>query len=341
MLCSIQLGQGTNVFNNMGTFHSGPTVVLGAGNSLINSGILEIGGHGVVATSALTGNFVQTGSGSLHVDLDNKAGTADYLIASGTGEIEGRIVVNPLNHGYIRPGTSQVTIFTGLGGTEAPGLSVASTAVMRYQLLLLNSRDIVLRTSVDFNPSGLTRNQRVIGDFINRLQTAGGAPGQLDSLLAYHISLPDVQSLGRAYYSLLPYTYEADTLSTINVTSQYQRTMQNRMKWLRPSFWTPGNAETALSSQRPILLAFNGPDSQLGQFLRPAEPAAGQQRLGFWLDGFSQFAHSAANDYTGFNICHGRGQRRHRLCLHGPVCGRCGRRFRQHQPELRPQLGPE
>jgi outer membrane autotransporter protein len=35
--------------------------------------------------------------------------------------------------------------------------------------------------------------------------------------------------------------------------------------------------------------------------LSPAEPVAEQQRIGFWLDGFSQFAHSAVNDYKGFN----------------------------------------
>jgi hypothetical protein len=75
---------------------------------------------------------------------------------------------------------------------------------MNYQLLLRNSRDIVLRTSVDFNPSGLTGNQHVIGDFLDRLQAAGGAPGQIDALLAYYVSLPDLQSLGRAYENLLP-----------------------------------------------------------------------------------------------------------------------------------------
>lgn len=112
--------------------------------------------------------------------------------------------------------------------------------------------------------------------------------------------MADSRSLGAAYDTLLPYTNEADTLATIQITRQYLRTFQNRMEWLRPSFWGPANTVMPLSQAKPVLLAYNGSNSQLGQLLAPAEPSPIPKRLGLWFDGFSQFANSSADGFTGF-----------------------------------------
>ena len=301
MFCSVQLGQGTNIFNNIGTFWSGAVVNLGAGNNLlIDSGNLEIGGPGVVATTALTGNFVQTGSGIFYADIDYLTRTADELFVSGTAKVDGKVGLNLLNPGFIKPGSQQDTILSAAGGTDFTGSSqVYNSAVMQSQLFVLNATDLVLSTNVNFNPSGLTKNQSIMGDYINRLLIAGGG-NWLDSLLAYHLGIANSQSLGAAYDTLLPYTNEADTLTTIQINRQYLRTFQNRMEWLRPGSWEP--TDTAMSLQaKPILLAYDGPDSQLGQFLAPAEPASANKKAGFWFNGFSQFGNSNADGFTGFN----------------------------------------
>ena len=72
---NVDLGSGTNAFNNLagGTFRSGATVNLGAGNTLTNEGNLSPGGIGTVQSTALTGNLVQTGTGTFTVDLDKVA----------------------------------------------------------------------------------------------------------------------------------------------------------------------------------------------------------------------------------------------------------------------------
>jgi hypothetical protein len=57
---NVDLGPGRNTFNNLqgGTFNSGASVNLGAGNTLNNTGNLSPGGSGVFQTTALTGNLM-------------------------------------------------------------------------------------------------------------------------------------------------------------------------------------------------------------------------------------------------------------------------------------------
>ncbi len=90
MLCSIQLGVGNNVFNNQGIFQSGAVVNLGGG-SLISSGTLAVGDQGVVGKTFLFGNYVQTSSGVLQVEVDYQTNTADRLLTRGTAKVAGRV----------------------------------------------------------------------------------------------------------------------------------------------------------------------------------------------------------------------------------------------------------
>ena len=95
---NVDLGGGVNAFNNLagGTFNSGATVNLGAGNTLTNSGTLAPGGTGTVQTTVLTGNFVQNAGGKFAVDVDLAGHAADRLNVSGTAQLAGTVVVDPL-----------------------------------------------------------------------------------------------------------------------------------------------------------------------------------------------------------------------------------------------------
>jgi hypothetical protein len=55
--------------------------------TLTNRGNLSPGGKGVVQTTALTGNLVQTSSGKISVDVDRTAGQADRINVSGTAQL--------------------------------------------------------------------------------------------------------------------------------------------------------------------------------------------------------------------------------------------------------------
>ena len=86
---NVTLGNGTNaIFNKAGgTFTTGATVDLRAGNMLTNAGTLSPGGTGTVQTTVLTGNLVQTGSGSLAVDINAATGATDRINVSGTASL--------------------------------------------------------------------------------------------------------------------------------------------------------------------------------------------------------------------------------------------------------------
>ena len=85
---SIQAGSGANAFNNKAgaIFNSGLAVNLGAGNTFTNSGILSVRMIGVAATTAVTGNFVQTGTPRWHVDIGD-IGISDTLAVSGRAQL--------------------------------------------------------------------------------------------------------------------------------------------------------------------------------------------------------------------------------------------------------------
>ncbi|MGV8990573.1 MAG: hypothetical protein ACOH1Q_04125 [Thiobacillus sp.] len=104
---NVNLGTGSNVFNNKlgGTLVSGPSVMIGG--TLTNDGAISLGGLGNVFTTFVSGNLVQGGTGALSLDLDFGTGTADRINVSGFASLSGSVVINPLNPEQIKPATSK------------------------------------------------------------------------------------------------------------------------------------------------------------------------------------------------------------------------------------------
>jgi uncharacterized protein with beta-barrel porin domain len=78
--------------------------------------------------------------------------------------------------------------------------------VINYQLLFPNATDMALGFNIDFAPSGLNRNQSVIGDYVNRVQLAGGS-ASFAPIAAALFAQADVSALGAAYDRLSPEPY--------------------------------------------------------------------------------------------------------------------------------------
>lgn len=208
----IDLGGGVNAFNNLagGVFNSGATVDLGAGNTLTNSGTLAPGGAGTVQTTTLTGNFVQSASGTFAVDVNAASATADRLNVSGTAQLAGAVVPRFLN----MSATQQAfTIVSATGGATNNGLTVQDTAVMKFQLLFPNQTDVQLNVlGVNFAPPGMTQNQQTVGDNLQQAFVDGG--GGLGSMLTYLAGLDHdafVNSLDR----LTPEPYLAQSQASL------------------------------------------------------------------------------------------------------------------------------
>ncbi len=306
----VDLGTGSNAFNNEsgGVFISGGRVSLGSGNLLTNSGVFSPGGASSLMTTEITGNVLQTQSGTLFVDLDLSSLQADLIRVSGKSDLAGTTVVNLLNTGYAKPGSGQVTLFTSAGGLTNWGVGLVAweSAVLDYTLLFPNSTDMTLAFDIDFAPPGLNENEKAVGRYFNAVQLAGGSVG-FAPVIAELFALPDLPSLARAYDMLLPEVYDAATLATLDVTRQYLSTLQHRMQSLRSTLGLAMIGRVDESGSTP----------QTGKKGEPEHDEAGdntkpefrkRQRCGAWLEGLSRFGDvSGVNGFRDFALVMGGG----------------------------------
>ena len=82
--------EGGNVVTNLeGGVISAPTTLNLSGGVLQNAGTLHVGGIGTIGTTTLTGDLVQSSTGSVHIDIDPALGRADLLQISGRAALDG------------------------------------------------------------------------------------------------------------------------------------------------------------------------------------------------------------------------------------------------------------
>jgi uncharacterized protein with beta-barrel porin domain len=92
---SVVGGDGSTVANGAGsTLEPGPLMNLGAHGVLTNNGTLNVGGAGKMATTAMTGTFIQGATGVMVVDANNATGQADLINVQGSANIAGTVQLN-------------------------------------------------------------------------------------------------------------------------------------------------------------------------------------------------------------------------------------------------------
>lgn len=203
---SIDLRGGTNSIVNRALFDAGPIVNVGAGNTVTNDATMYVR-SGVISTTTLTGNFVQSSSGVLVIDVDPLAGQADLLTVSGTATLAGQLRLNQLNAGPV-PGTQQITVIEATGGVVNNGIVLANTGAVNYAMIFPNGNDVdvIVEATTDFAPDGMNSNQTALGEHVNTIQLAGGSSAFAPVATAL-AALPDVPSLAAAYDVLSPELY--------------------------------------------------------------------------------------------------------------------------------------
>jgi len=140
---SVDLSSGTNTFNhNTGALlQSGSVVFLGTGNNFNNSGYISPGGINMVETTAVTGNFIQTGSADWLFDI-TPAITSDLWAISGTANLGSYINTVNLNEIGIPTTTGTFTLITapsGLTGNFKFGTYYGGTMPIGLTYTLVNS----------------------------------------------------------------------------------------------------------------------------------------------------------------------------------------------------------
>jgi len=295
---AVDLGAGQNAFNNSGLFESGSAINLGAGNLLLNAGTLAVGGPGTYETTVLTGDFQQTAFGTLAVKLNPQSGD-DQLVVEGTGTLDGGLSVYRGPGLYLNGETFDVLVASnGLAGTLNHTNLPASTPVLGFQLNQL-SNDLQVQANVSF--SGFAKNslQRGMGRYFDRV--APSASGELAEALG-EIETLSGRDLNSAYSSMSPGVYQADTLATFSAIRGYMRSLQERMLVLRPDLTTLAASSRAQSERAPVLLAYNGPVSDLGPLQSQAPSNEISKACGWWMEGLGQWGQQQGSDgYSGFD----------------------------------------
>lgn len=230
----VKLGTGRNGFDNSistARFEAGEEINLGAAtNMLRNSGELAVGSTGrieTVQTSALSGSLDQKSSGVFEGDLDFVAGNAvvgqiDRVDATGAQTYAGTFALTIVNPNAASPGSRDATFATGPAGVDIDALALDApmSAVAEYELISPTATSAALRYDIDFSPEGdFTRNQTEVGDFINRLQIAGGTPA-LGPLVGALFVIPTDAELAFAYDQLTAEPYATTIATTLSFANQ-------------------------------------------------------------------------------------------------------------------------
>ncbi|MGE5247643.1 MAG: autotransporter domain-containing protein, partial [Verrucomicrobiota bacterium] len=285
---SVDLGTGGNAFNNReaGTFNPGQTVLLGSGNLLLNEGTLSPGGAGVRQHTQLTGNLVQTGTGTFLVDLDHQSGRSDRLIVNGISDLSGRLSVDLANPGYVPPGTQRFLVFSGLDNVTDSGLTLnaPASAVIAYDWTF-EPREIEVVTHVNYAAAGLSGNAAAIGQAVNEIQLAGGTTA-FAPVAATLVALPGLPELEQAYDQMSPDPYDNFTKSAEQVTRLSTRTLLKRIHSVRLAL-TARDDRGEGEAGEPVRLASRGGDASVRALL-PGTGERTRSRYGMWFDVFGQ-----------------------------------------------------
>ena len=195
------------------------------------------GGYQTVYTTNITGNLLQTATGTYGLDL-NLDPSNDLINVSGTAAMSGNVLVNLINPltapGFALPGSHETTILTAQGGETHPGLTLTAfnTAVINYFLSYPGTQNIDLNYAINYAPAGMTQNQTSVGNAVNAIQTAQLSPAfrPIATNLFY---LPNVATLAAAYDLPSGEGVSASEQTAIGATDYFLSTVNTQMqRWL-------------------------------------------------------------------------------------------------------------
>ena len=293
---SVNLGGGVNSIDNKpgAFFDSGSVVYVGSGNLVTNEGLVSPGGYQTVYTTNITGNLLQTPTGTYGLDL-NLDPSNDLINVSGTAAMSGNVLVNLVNPltapGFALPGTHETTILTAQGGETHPGLTLTAfdTAVINYGLMYPGTQNIDLNYGINYAPAGLTQNQTSVGNVVNAIQAAQLSPAfrPIATNLFY---LPNVPTLGAAYDSLSGEGVSASEQTAIGATDYFLSTVNTQtQRWVGDVCGDDTTSKTVYQAPPASLPTRKGEAA-------PAVPACAYARTWrIWGTGFGGGSHWPGN----------------------------------------------
>jgi uncharacterized protein with beta-barrel porin domain len=295
VLGNVILGNGTNAFNNMtgGLFNSGATVNLGSGNTLTNAGTLSPGGAGVIQTTALTGNLVQTGTGIFLADINIAGAASDRINVSGTANLAGSVQLQLSNLTFA---PWQQTILSAAGGTTNNGLELLASPALHAQLVFPNATDVAVKsTGINFLTPGLNNNQTSLGNALNGAGHADGLGGPVFNFLLNGVT--SAQGYSLALTQLTGETATGSQQTTFDAMNLFVGTMLDPFN--RGTTSAPGGGASGYAPEGD---ASAYASTQTSSAARDAPPVTSfEQRWSVWAAGFGGSQSTDGNAAVGSN----------------------------------------
>ena len=216
---NVALSEWANTFANHtdGVFNTGLTVNLGQG-TLTNSGFVSIGGDGAIATTALTGSFVNASTGTLKIDVDLENSNADQLQVGENAHMAGAIGLHLMSMGEFGQTFTVVTA----ENVTTDGLSV-SNPLVNYTIRSSDNDQLDLTVAgYDFLTQDMNPNGRAIGGYLN--SAIGNSPS-LDPIALALLNLGSLDEVNDAYNQLSPDTYLNEQMTAIYDTLGFASSM--------------------------------------------------------------------------------------------------------------------
>jgi uncharacterized protein with beta-barrel porin domain len=298
---NVKLGSGANAFNNMasGIFNSGATVTLGAGNVLTNAGTLSPGGAGVIQTTALTGNLVQTATGRLFTDINIAGNSSDRVNVSGTANLAGAVQVQVQNAIL---GPWQQTVLTATLGTTNNGLALLASPALHAQLLFPDADDVVVESAgINFLTSGLNKNQTAVAAAVNGAAQTAGLGGPIFNVLlnttaaGYGPAL--TQLSGEAATGTQQTTFDAMNMFMGVMTDPFNRGTTSTPGGGASGYASEGDASAYASDSHKR----TGAERDAYAMFTKAPAVPFEQRWSVWAAGFGGSQSTGGNAAVGSN----------------------------------------
>lgn len=296
---TIDLGAGTNAFTNgvTGIFNSGAAANIGSGNLFTNSGTLSPGGQGTFQTTDLIGNFAQSDTGSMAMEI-NRYGSRDKLLVSdGSVQLGGALTVSRGAGPYLDGMTYDIVESTNgsLNGvfnsvllpTPGPLLSFVMNQTSSQVSVQVIAPKV---TTVAANPA-----EYAMAEYLDRIMPT--ATDDLAAVLGEFQGLASSQ-LGVAISSMNSGSYTSLSKVSMAGIGLFLGDLKQRMGKLRVNMM---NAERGTET-KPVLLAYSGSAAELGRIVTIDQSSRDQTMKGLWINSYGQWgSHQALPGYAGYD----------------------------------------
>ncbi len=298
----------------------GGTLIINSGASLSGTGIVtNVTNHGTVrpgnsvGTLSVVGNYTQTASGTLEVEVASP-GSYDKINVTGipgTASLNG--TVKPVLLGGYIPSVNQVFpgVITAAGGVTGTFSTMANqfiSPILFWETSYTATTFDLLVQQNFANPGlGLTSNQYNVGVMLNGV--ASSASGDLNTVLNAIASLPSSNQVANAYTQISPDKAAALPNIAFAGANLQKRTLAQRITDLRfggremgAVGGLPGSFNLNYSRGEGLMLAYNSA-SLSGLITGAREAGVSENRWGLYLDpALILGGQRSSVDQTGFNF---------------------------------------